>query len=114
MVGIEEAHDLMKSFSAMVVPEYFCVDSGVTVAKICGELNFGVLRVIDTDKASDKSNDDHVPVGGGNYGRGDFMKRHLLGMRDVRCHKNHHGDDENKRRELPMPMISNASSPGPS
>ena len=51
VVGIEEAHDLMKGLSAMVIAEHFYMDGGVTVAKICGELHFGVLCVIATDES---------------------------------------------------------------
>ena len=67
MVGIEEAHDLIESFLSVVIPEHFRVDCGVAVAKICGELDFGVPCVIPADKAPDKANNDHVPDGGGNH-----------------------------------------------
>jgi hypothetical protein len=64
VVSIEKIHDLTESLSSMVIPEHFGMDGRVTVAKVCGELNFGVLCVIATDKAADKANDDHVPTGG--------------------------------------------------
>ena len=63
MVGIQEADNLLKGRSPMMVPIHFCVDCGVAVAKICGELHLGVLGVIPADKAADKPNDDNVPDG---------------------------------------------------
>jgi hypothetical protein len=35
----------MKGFSSMMVSEYFYMDGGVAVAKIVGELDFGVLSL---------------------------------------------------------------------
>src|ERR1700730_13354234 len=67
VVGIKETDNLMKGLSPMMVSIHFRMDSGVTVAKICGKLHFGVLCVVTADKASDKPNNDHVPHGGVSY-----------------------------------------------
>jgi hypothetical protein len=113
VVSIEEAHDLMKGLAPVVIPEDVRVDGGVTVAKICGKLHFGVLCIIPTDKASNKAHNDDVPGGWVGYNRRDFSKRYCLALRDARCQENDHGEDKNKSGELPLPMVSNASSPGP-
>lgn len=80
LIGIDEVHDVVKGLSAVVVSEYFYMDGGVTVAKICGELDFGMLCVFDTDKASDKPDDDYVSISGGSRGGGDFPGGQLLPM----------------------------------
>jgi hypothetical protein len=108
VVGIEEAHDLMESLSPMVIPEHFRMDGGVTVAKICGKLHFGVLCVIATNKASNKPDNDHVPEGGGSHRRRPLMGGYFLAMRVARCHKNHRGQNKNKSGDLPMPTILHA------
>jgi hypothetical protein len=80
VVGLDETQDVMDGLSPMVVSEYFYMDGGVTVAKIGGELYFGMLGVFDTDKASNKADDDHVSIGGGSCGGGGFPERQLLPM----------------------------------
>src|SRR5260370_3576249 len=104
VVGIEEADNLMKGLSPMMVPIHFCVDGRVTVAKICGKLHFRVLGVIPADKASDKPNNDHVPDAGVSYRRTHLPNRHFLAVRDTRCQKNHCGQN-NESGELPMPTV---------
>jgi hypothetical protein len=112
VVGIEEAHDPIESLLSMVVAEDLRVDEGVPVAEVCGKLHLGVPGVIATDKASDKPNDDHVPVGGGGRYRGrGFAERHCLAMGGGGRHEDYHGEDENKRGELPGPRVSDACSP---
>ena len=109
MVGIEEADDLMEGLSSMVVAEHFRMDGGVTVAKVCGKLHFGMLCVVPTNKASDKPNDDHVAGGGDDHRRRYFPKRHLLAMYNDGCYKGHRGQDKNKSGEFPILIVSDAS-----
>ena len=68
VVGVEEAEDVVESFLPVVIAEDFGVDGGIPVAKICGELDFGVLGVVTADEAADKANDDDVAGGGGERG----------------------------------------------
>jgi hypothetical protein len=111
MVGVEEVHDLMEGLSAMVVPEDFCMNGGVAVAKVCGKLHFGVLCVIPTNKASNKPNDDRVSDGGDSDRKWDFPTGCSLALNDVRCHNNNRGQDKKERGELPVPRVSHATSP---
>lgn len=60
VVGVEEAYELMEGFSTVMIAEDFGMNGGVTVAKVCGELDFGVLRVVAANEASDKAYDDGV------------------------------------------------------
>ncbi|MGC1361349.1 MAG: hypothetical protein WA419_22800 [Silvibacterium sp.] len=96
VIGIEEAHDLMEGPSPMVISEYFSMDGGVPVAKICGKLHFGVFCVIPTNKASNKPNNDHVPGGGLRHRRMHFREWRSLSMRYARRYKRHRGQDKNK------------------
>jgi hypothetical protein len=79
MVGIKKAHNLMQGFSAMVVSEHFYMAGGVAISQIRSELHFRMFRVFDTDKASNETDDDDVPVGGGRTsGSGKLLNRHFL------------------------------------
>jgi hypothetical protein len=103
VVRIEQAHDLMESLSPMVIPKYFRMDEWVTIAKIFGKLHFGVLCVIPANKSSHKPDNDNVPVGVASHHRRPFPKECFLAMRE--CHKNHSGQDKNKREDFPMPTL---------
>jgi len=104
VVGIEQAHDLMQSFSPMVIPEYFRMDEWVTIAKICGKLHFGVLCILPANKASDKPDNDHVPNSGrGCHGTASW-KEYFLALHDARRHKNHRAQN-NMRTKLPTPTV---------
>jgi hypothetical protein len=47
---------------AFVIAKHFCVDArGVTFAKVCGKVDFRMLRIIPPDKASHKPNNDRIP-----------------------------------------------------
>ena len=48
----------------MVVPKHYSVDERIAMAKVDGELHLRVLRIVLADKASNKSNNDHLPTTG--------------------------------------------------
>jgi hypothetical protein len=51
-----------ESVLTFVICKHFCVDArGVTFAKVCGKLDFRMVRIIAPDKASDKPNNDRLP-----------------------------------------------------
>jgi len=103
-VGIQDADNLLKGRAPMMVPIHFCMDCGVAVAKIRGELHLRVLGVIPADKAADEPNDDHVPDCGIGNGRTYRANRHLLAARDARSHKNQCRVSKNESGELPVPQ----------
>ncbi len=84
----------MKGFSPVVVPEYFYMDGGVTVAKIVGKLHFGVLCVFDTDKASNKPDDDYVSLAGVVAEGATSRRDSSCAMRGAGRHKSHHGEEK--------------------
>ena len=63
-VGVEHTNDLMKCLPSMMVPKHYSFDARVAIAKVGGELHLRVLRIVMEDKASNKPNNDHLPIGG--------------------------------------------------
>ena len=67
----------------MMITEHVSMDQWISIAKICGKLHLGVLRVLRADEAADKPDDDHVLINGDRHRRARLPNRYCLAVRDA-------------------------------